>query len=1173
MEMDNKDEVNLGEGIRAIQEKDVPWDTVLFRKDNYDEFLIQSLKKDMESYQKKEIKNIETLRFENIEFKREDDYSRLEIFAKVNCLQFVGCKTCSNETLNDSVLSKICKNLAKVNKLHFENEMDKFLTVDPKEEKISTVKTLCFKRIDFKKEDDYSRLKIFAKVNCLQFLDCLTYSSESACDSVLSKISKALAGIKELHFENARVVYMCNVDTNTFKSLKTLKLKKVGSLAWKEHDDLKLEHLSLDNVSINAYIVKEISKINSLVELELSAVYHGNDANEVLSKLSEIKKLTTLKLSKMPIGKQPEWIAKLTELKTLELSNLKIGNFIIVNGNPNLDNLVLDNNPITTIDISSLKKINKLSIANTNVTKLPSIDSSIMELNCSGCKKMDWENFEKNDGKKSYLEMFGNLIKLNISHNDIKKIPKKLFGSDENIQLGSLEWLNISDTEFKELPFQDQDKEIPNLRCLIAENMRIEQFPDKILRDDKWSLHYKNYNAERIYKRFARQEKNIKRAYLRGTMAKGISPHFFTGGYKITRTEFWSYDHEPGHQATIVFLGEKNQKTRVICSLFDVSISDLIVCGDNGQTLVNTKAQLQVADPNNIKLDVDGKKERLASDTELKIWTLSQGSEYRSGHGMFMPNNALYVIVVDAESELDLQRKADFWFRFVRYSVGSADILFLLLKKTGNDVEAINLEKYKRDSHCHVHSELAYMTSDENDDLALDKARGILTHAIQRLPSYRGKVIVGWKRALRHISEILEARPSLSYICKEKGDVRDGRQEFLNFDHICNVNFMEKKPSAEMKEVFRTLLTDAGICYDDGDGNLYSLAWISCFVYATMKYAAEKHGEITIQELKMYLLENVEQYDYFDSDIKKLLETLAASPHCPKKNQLAKMRAPMCIRLKSGAYLFPQFAYICERQYGPLEDKSHKEISKQKEWTKKWSERLTKFRNSRYVNRYIIDMPLLSDGLLVDITCRLLEILRDVNEKQLDANKMQLDVREKVVEIERAIGADGLMAHFVLGYEDLFHEYCLLVDGVPSAPGRLQILVGKYSEKKPDENSPVTSDTSELPGDLVIIRDLAFRAFFDAIKENAHLMINMRTYLALPNYYLPTQYGTLHWPLALRDIYYCKKYGKDTFDYLEGSLSMDILGKFIPEPFEATLEKALNLNLSYKGRISSFTGE
>jgi len=900
---------------------------------------------------------------------------------------------------------------------------DDFLRLDPKglkelsqKKKITSTETLRFEHVAFEKEEEYSRLEIFKKVICLHFFDCRAHPSNPD-GSALNKIHEALKGvdgisrIEKLYFENARVVYMRNV--NKFTTLKTLKLKQVDSFAWESHTELeptpKLTYLSIDDVPVNETIIENISEIKTLDQLELSAVYRGNNADEVLERLGKLARLTNLKLSKMPITKQPEWVEKLPELRILELSSLRIERFAPSGNFAKLDELILDNNPLSEIEFKDFicENQKKLSIANTNITEFPNL-------------------------KK--LKM------LDISHNHIKEIPEWFKCTAQR----DLSWLNISDTKLTELSFLDSKGS--RLKCLIAENLHLTHFPEKILKIEEWCLHGENYDASYIRRKFSEDKENYKRAYLRGTMARNISQHFFTGGYKCTRIEFWGHKNDTGHQATIIFLGEKGKKSKVICSLFDISTNDLIVCGDGGQTLVNTRAQLQVADTQYM-LDDKGKpcnsndKEKgLAFDTELKIWALSQGPEYRSGHGMFMPNNALYVIVIDADSALDLQRKADFWFSFVRYSVDSADILFLLLKELNNDVEAINLEKYRMDSHCHVHRELAYMTSGENDDIALDKARGILAHAIKRLPSYKGKVIVNWKHALRHISGILESQPSLSYYVSEKNDgAGKGMWKNSKFKTICDEYFLEKKPSPEMLNVFRTLLTEARVCYDDGNGNLYSLAWISCFVYATMKHAAEKHGEINIQELKMYLLDNVAQYDYFDSDIEKLLDLLS-SPYVSQKN-LTKKRAQICIeRSKNETYLFPQFTYICGKQWGSLVDKSFEERKKQKAWKENWSKYLIKFRNSRYGNRYIIDMPLLSDGLLVDIICRLEEILRHGRN---DNNH-----------IEIAVGADGLMALWKDKPGDkISPKYFLLVDGVPSAPGRLQILVGPYIAEDEDEEA------------------------------------------------------------------------------------------------------------------------
>jgi len=522
---------------------------------------------------------------------------------------------------------------------------------------------------------------------------------------------------------------------------------------------------------------------------------------------------------------------------------------------------------------------------------------------------------------------------------------------------------------------------------------------------------------------------------------------------------------------------------------------------------------------------------------------MSERSEYRSGHDQFLPNNALYVIVLDSKNPLGLQRNADFWFRFVKYSVDSADVLFLLLKEPDNGADVIDFERFAKDSHCHVHREIACISSDEDDHLTLDSARGILTHAINRLPSYNYGAIPGWKQAVRHISVLFEVQTSLSYIPLDDKDIpiRSGSEDF---EKIC-ARFVTNKyggpPSAKMRKVFRDMLVEARVCYDDGNGNLYGIAWLSCFVYAMMKHAANKYGEITANDLGLYLMDNVDQYDYFDAEIKKLLEGFSTP---------TEKRSLMCIKWDKNIYeyLLPQFSHMRERLPVFLSEKSRKEESIIKKWRKTWTDRSRGFRLSEYINHYIIDMPLLTDGMYVNIVCRLAASLCE-------------EMKNTAANI--AVGADGLIAWWDKS-EKHNTPICLLVDGVTAAPGRIQIFVGPGNENDEIDSTsldfqPNSPALKELMTRLNEIRDYAFDAFFNAIRDNVPLMVNMRTYLVLPNHYLMAQQGTLGGRLALRGIYYSKKSGKRNYDYIEGSLPMDRLRIFIPESYAYALESVLNM--------------
>ena len=254
-------------------------------------------------------------------------------------------------------------------------------------------------------------------------------------------------------------------------------------------------------------------------------------------------------------------------------------------------------------------------------------------------------------------------------------------------------------------------------------------------------------------------------------------------------------------------------------------------------------------------------------------------------------------------------------------------------------------------------------------------------------------------------------------------------------------------------------------------------------------------------------------------------------------------------------YFLPQFSHMRERLIGFYDEKSQKEKVAQEEWKKKWTDRSRGFRLSDYANHYIIDMPLLTDGLFVDIICRLATRLLKKEEG--------VDPDEGIPSDNIAVGADGLIAWW--GKSEKYEvPICLLVDGVTAAPGRFQIFVGpgevKDSSSSQEFDFQHSSEKLEkLMKKLEKIRDHAFEVFFDATSENIPLMVNMRTYLVLPNHYLAAQQGALGGRLALRDVYHCKKSGKDTYDYIEGSLPMERLEKFIPERYVEELEKVLNM--------------
>ncbi|MCL2360211.1 MAG: leucine-rich repeat domain-containing protein [Defluviitaleaceae bacterium] len=1009
---------------------------------------------------------------------------------------------------------------------------------------------------------EYNSLDVFNNITRIEFDDCMAYGSETPKSSAMAKIRTALGSsvsLTEYVFENSRYVDIANLQV--FTSIKSLTIKRADYIRWENFEPDALKVLVLEDVNLAPSMLHNIAEQIELETLELSGVYRRDDVCETFlapltSSSSQINdSLKKLRLSNMNIRSSDKkgrtgifgWIEKLKRLEYLDLSHNKIVAIpdSLLCDLKKLQTLILSYNPIW--DVASLGSaedvrsgLETLELKKTSIGMVPQV-YGIRKLDISECHRIKWCDMEDFPP-----QVFENLEWLDVSSTELTEIPHwfnvpKDSNGSRNLQ--NLKYIDISRTKITEIKVR-----VPSLICLVAERLHLNYIQERLLTRKDWMFIGSGYDKEKINTFYDASKSggytDERRMYLRETQLKDISNHFFANGTKDTRQEFWEYDLAPqGQQATIVFIGDKDAKKTAICSLFDVTERDFINC--IGQCILRTSPHLKVHDMQNIS-GTNGKHrgERLAPNSILNVRALSSRPQYRSGHGMFMIDNALYVILLKGENVLDIQRRLDMWMRCIKNTVATASVLVMLRAESENSIEALDIEKYRADAAFTVHKEIAFLPPIKekrvfdtvrgvminvadplarDNSVTMDRARGVLTHAIQQLPSYSGRVIAGWRHALRHISATMEMQRSISH---------------EHFRSLCS-HYIRKiednnTPSGGMFKVLRKLLDEAGISYDGDTEMLYSNSWLARFVYATLDYAKKMRGEVDEQGLRLYLLDNVIEYDYSPSEIKMLLETLS--------NKSANLYT-LCYKLKGNgynySYRFPQFMLLRDNSCSC--DVPHANNGGSKAWEGcNWSKISKDVRENKYANRYIVDMPMFSEAMYVDILCKLSISLRD-----------SVEIASNCV----ATGADGLIAVFeAADYSgDRIPMCCLLVDGVPSAPGRFHIYVAPYSNDKYDRCFDSYKERDKLTRRLTEIAGFAFDALYNAVRKNFSLFAKMNSYLILPNHNFDVSVDEPVWRVGMREICACKKAGKMVFESRGRNLPMDKLYSLVPRAYKDAL--------------------
>ena len=201
--------------------------------------------------------------------------------------------------------------------------------------------------------------------------------------------------------------------------------------------------ISLNKLKALFFENNEIEEIPDFIfnfkYLELINLNH-NKIKYISNKISNLKKLNTLFLLDNNLYKIPSSLFSLQNLKFVILSRNHIEKITVIQ-NSNVEKLNLGINHLKTIDVSYFKKLQELNLYDNdieeikgldqiellelqaqknNITKLESIGSSktLMKLNLFSNYISDINNISS---------LFPNIVKLNLSFNDITAIPKDVF--------------------------------------------------------------------------------------------------------------------------------------------------------------------------------------------------------------------------------------------------------------------------------------------------------------------------------------------------------------------------------------------------------------------------------------------------------------------------------------------------------------------------------------------------------------------------------------------------------------------------------------------------------------------------------------------------------------------------------------------------------------------------
>ncbi len=789
----------------------------------------------------------------------------------------------------------------------------------------------------------------------------------------------------------------------------------------------EIEELDISDTQIHEESIEIIEKLILLKKLSLDKV---GFAGRSFSKWSKLRNISELKLNAVPITELPSWLCELENLKILKITNAAIRRMpseIL----RNLTSLCISNTQIEKLPKTNTLKIKSLNISNTKISEIPRcyLSQNLKELN------MQWCNIEQMPEGISRIQ---NLELINFAGLRIKVLPESMASASK------IKRIDISNTPIEKLP--DWIQQTGKLEYLGLNRCKLKSISKEII------SHLSKRNFKNEQGDFT--NKDHKGIYIKQLELEDMDVRNFKKNNKELIKALIGIEESltPSREMKIIVMGDQGVgKTTVIRHILDEG---------NDNDFMISAGGLQAVDET-VEINAYSSKIRLDNDAHITIWELGSEPAVQPVHHMFITDESLYIIVLDARETNKLYQRAMYWIHFIEKQAVNASVIFILTHAVKKDRDYINAQLIETSTNLRIHENVCRFFTDEvqqkmEDDADYDieknvlELRETLIRVIKEMPMYRMKIPSSWKRIKRHSQSLLEARNLISYqrfedVCRYYG-VKDEKIMKALAKWLCEAG------AAFIPRVYRD--NTLGVNKDGMPEFIYNVLWIAKGLYSialfTGKYTSCKKN--TIKDLINEFEDEVsDDQDYTPKNIQTMIEIYQDNKLCYRQGD---------------ELIFPHACSLMDSDYSKKGKKNSEKTAS------KWIKDILKNQNT---NHYIIKCPILTADLLSSIIVITWEFyLKNLNDDQ------KLKAGENLL-----IGREGIVIPFLSGYKlgdgtFAVEDGTLMVLGSMGCPSELHIYA-----------SPVSgADTSSSIGGeeqkkflKECADDIALRAFDESIKR------------------------------------------------------------------------------------------
>lgn len=550
----------------------------------------------------------------------------------------------------------------------------------------------------------------------------------------------------------------------------------------------------------------------------------------------ELDALTDVRIGSATNTELPDWILKIRNLESLNISNTRIESFPDCSqydgyrGWKKLDISYTAIEELPDFKNQKLEQLRELRVANTGIKEIPScyFTEALRLLDCSSTRISSLKSFKDavnlevfRCADNPYLKELTGLKISGLRVLDVCQCAKLHALPEEDYN--NLEVLAICGNFFEALPLE-------LLEHCIVQKLLFKQERVKWLKN----LNY-DYGALPLFSR------RMKGVYIEETFFRKMDFRYLLDNDRLFLRYYIDMERQgklrAKHETKIMVLGDES------------GAGDLFL-----QSLVPEHPQLCYMEYGGLKVldtaagELDYMRRKMDLDTDLSIWTMENGRDEQFMHHILFGEHDFFVIVLKEDEKANYYGHAVYWLKEIARYIQYATIAFAVVGEDTNDAVILSLKEVKQECE---RKYFRFLNKVYNVNIKeADEYIGLtdwLVEGIREKSNYEMRIPPEWKRLRGEIVSYLDLRRIINqkrFTSLLTLGRRQGKKSFVNY-------------LIESKSLFH-------IQYSKKENYYFKAEWVINALFGLLDVL--RKGQLPepfkLDDLRVYL--QIEHMDYLD---------------------------------------------------------------------------------------------------------------------------------------------------------------------------------------------------------------------------------------------------------------------------------------------------------------------